>query len=55
MKEITNRITIELALNGFLVYVNSDLTPGTVRKTPYVFETMESMQAFIKNELTKVY
>jgi hypothetical protein len=55
MSEMTNRITIEIAQNGFLVYINSDLTPGTVRKAPYVFETMESMQKFIKDELTKVY
>jgi len=55
MKEITNRIIIETAQNGFLVYINGDFTPGTLRKAPFVFETIESMQKFIKDELTKVY
>lgn len=55
MNKQTDRITIEIAKNGFLIYINDRFEPGTARQIPYVFETMESMQAFIRNELTKVY
>jgi len=53
--KVTDRITIEIAKNGFLIYLNDSFAPGSARQTPYVFETMESMQKFIKDELTKVY
>lgn len=55
MNKQTHRITIEIAENGFLIYLNDEFSVTTCRKVPYVFETMESMQAFIRNELTKVY
>ena len=32
MKQTTNRITIEIAQNGFLVYINDSFEPGTARK-----------------------
>ena len=44
----TRRLVIECAQNGFLVYVNQDFSAGTVRPIPYVFETMENLQEFIK-------
>lgn len=55
MNKQTYKITIEIAQNGFLIYLNDEFNINVCRKAPYVFETMESMQAFIKNELTKVY
>lgn len=53
--KITDRITIEIAKNGFLIYLNDNFSGTSPRQTPYVFEKMESMQKFIKDELTKVY
>lgn len=43
----THRLVIETAENGFLVYVNQDFSPGTIRPRPYVFQTMESLFNFI--------
>ena len=51
MKEITSKLTIEPAQNGFLVYVNDLQTGMSVRSVPYVFESMLSLLQFIKNNL----
>jgi hypothetical protein len=53
LKEKTNRLVIEIAENGYLVYVNQDFQTGTVRPLPYVFETIESMQEFISKKFTE--
>ena len=47
MEELTNRLVIETAKNGFLVYVNQDFTTGTIRPKPYVFESMQSLLEFV--------
>jgi len=47
MEQFTHRLVIETAENGFLVYVNQDFSPGTVRPIPYVFETMENLLNFV--------
>ena len=52
MKEVTSRITIEPAQNGFLVYANDYVSGMSVRPIPYVFETMENLLEFIKNNLS---
>ena len=44
---VTYRLVIETAENGFLVYVNQDFTPATIRPRPYVFETMTSLLEFV--------
>lgn len=49
----THRLVIETAENGFLVYVNQDFSQGTIRPRPYVFESMESLQEFIKVRFSK--
>lgn len=47
---LDNRITIEVAKNGFCVYVNEWSVPGQISKqSPYVFETMDHLLEFIKN------
>ncbi len=53
MTELTSRLTIEPAQNGFLVYINDyqHMTGMSVRSIPYVFETMENLLEFIKNNL----
>ncbi len=48
MKPITERITIQPVQNGFLVYLNDNYAPGTVRPVPFVFETMDNLLEFIK-------
>lgn len=48
MDEETFRLVIEPAQNGFLVYKNQDFSQGTVRPTPYVFETMERLLKFVE-------
>lgn len=53
MEEITNRLVIETAKNGFLVYVNQDFTPGTIRPKPYVFESMQSLLEFVNKSFHK--
>jgi hypothetical protein len=49
MKQSTHRLVIETAENGFLVYVNQDFSQGTIRPRPYVFESMENLLEFVKN------
>lgn len=44
----THRLVIESAQNGFLVYINEDFNVGGLRPLPYVFESIESLQEFIK-------
>lgn len=51
MDKETHRLVIETAENGFLVYVNQDFSQGTIRPKPYVFESMETLQRFIKARL----
>lgn len=53
MEQYTHRLVIECAQNGFLVYVNQDLSAGTVRPLPYVFETMENLQKFIDDRFSE--
>jgi hypothetical protein len=53
MKEITTRFTIELAKNGFLVFINDYSGQGTVKPTPYVFETMQNLQEFLKQNFNE--
>jgi hypothetical protein len=48
LKPIANRITIQPAQNGFLVFINDDFNQGTVRPVPHVFETMENLLKFIQ-------
>jgi hypothetical protein len=48
MEQKVNRLVIEPAVNGWLVYVNQDYALGTIRPLPYVFETMENLLEFIK-------
>jgi hypothetical protein len=50
MEQKVNRLVIEPAVNGWLVYLNQDFTQGTLRPLPYVFETMENLLEFIKNQ-----
>lgn len=45
-------LLIEPAKNGFLVYVNYDVSPSTLKPTPYVFETMASFLNFVKYEMS---
>lgn len=53
---VTNRISIEVANNGFYVYVNEWLIYSQVSKQiPYVFETMENLLEFIKTKLKEPY
>lgn len=47
-----NTLLIETAKNGFLVYVNYDVSPTTLKPTPYVFETMGSLLNFVQNEMS---
>lgn len=49
----TRRLVIEVAQNGFLVYVNQDLSAGTVRPIPYVFESMQTLQKFVEENFEK--
>jgi hypothetical protein len=51
MDEMTTRVTIEPAQNGFRVYLNDFPTGLSVRKVPYVFETMDNLLEFIKTKL----
>lgn len=48
LKPIANRITIQPAQNGFLVFINDDFSQGTARPVPHVFETMENLLKFIQ-------
>lgn len=50
-EQLTTRVTIEPAQNGFMVYINDYPTGLSVRNVPYVFETMESLLEFIKTKL----
>lgn len=49
----TRRLVIEVAQNGFLVYINQDLSAGTVRPIPYVFESMQTLQKFVEENFEK--
>jgi hypothetical protein len=53
MDQFTHRLVIETAENGFLVYVNQDFSPGTIRPRPYVFESMESLLNFVDNRFSE--
>jgi hypothetical protein len=53
MEIITSRLVIEIAENGFLVYVNQDFSQLEYKPRPYVFESIETLQEFIKNKLLK--
>ena len=53
MEQHTHRLVIECAQNGFLVYVNQDLSAGTVRPLPYVFETMNHLLEFVDNRFSE--
>ena len=53
MSELTARITIEPAQNGFIVYIN-DYPPGLgVIKIPYVFESMGALFKFLETQFEK--
>ena len=54
-EEITSRLTIEPAQNGFLVYINDlqYMTGLSVRSIPCVFESMESLLKFVETQLNK--
>lgn len=47
-----NTLLIEQAKNGFLVYVNYEFSASSMKQTPYVFETMESLLKFVQNEMS---
>jgi hypothetical protein len=49
-KQRTDLISIKPVQNGFLVYINDFGNSGTVRPVPFVFETMDNLLEFIKNE-----
>lgn len=51
MEESVRILTIKPARNGFLVYVNEEFSQGTVTRVPYVFESMASLQNFIRESL----
>jgi len=54
MEETIDQLTIEKVKNGFQVYLRDyRYTAGTVRPTPYVFETMENLLNFIETQLNK--
>ena len=53
MNELTNQLSIEKAKNGFQVYLNDYRHNGTARPVPYVFETMDNLLEFIKEQLEK--
>lgn len=53
MEQFTNRLVIEPAENGFLVYVNQDFSQGTIRPRPYVFETMENLLEFVAERFSE--
>jgi hypothetical protein len=55
MNELTTRITIEFAKNGFLVFLNDNYNRVETRQVPFVFETLEAMQEFIKQETKKIF
>jgi hypothetical protein len=47
-----DRVTIQPAVNGYLVYLNEDMSMvGKVRPVPYVFETMENLTKFLTEKL----
>ncbi len=48
MEQKTNRLVIEPAVNGWLIYVNEDFAQGIARPLPYVFEKMENLLKFIE-------
>lgn len=52
MKEVISRLTIEPVQNGFLVYPNEYQIAFGVRQVPYVFESMDNLLEFIKNNLS---
>ena len=52
MDQFTNKISIERAQNGYMVRINEDFT-ATIRPLPYVFETMDNLLEFVKNEFNK--
>ena len=52
MEEI-NQLTIERAMNGFQVYLKDYKYAGTVRPTPFVFESMETLLKFVETQLNK--
>jgi len=52
MDEMTTRVTIEPAQNGYMVYLNDFPTGISARKVPYVFENMENLLEFIKTKLS---
>jgi hypothetical protein len=54
MEESVRILTIKPARNGFLVYVNEDFSQGTITRVPYVFESMASLQNFIRESLEEL-
>ena len=52
MTKKQSTLLIETAKNGFVVYVNYDFSPSTVKPTPYVFETMASFLNFVKRKMS---
>ena len=55
MEEIINRLTVEKVMNGFEVYLQDYRHNGAARPIPYVFETMEHLLEFIKQQFNKKY
>ena len=53
MEQFANKISIERAQNGYMVRINEDMTIATMRPLPYVFETMDNLLEFVKNEFNK--
>ena len=52
MDSKNNELLIKPAKNGFLVYVNYDVSPTFAKPTPYVFETMGSLLNFVKYKIS---
>ena len=51
MIESVNQLTVEKVMNGYQVFIHDYRHNGTARPVPYVFETMDNLLEFIKNNL----
>ena len=51
MESKKNELLIKPAKNGFLVYVDYDFSPTSLKPAPYVFETMGSLLNFIQDNI----
>jgi hypothetical protein len=52
MNSKKNELLIKPAKNGFLVYVDYELSSTSAKPTPYVFEKMEPLLDFIQDNIS---